>query len=204
MNDYNNKAKSNNNDNNNINLNLMNNSVSTINKKDLLCKSTQDKLNRINIRYNLFNTNRTNNINKYRNNIHNNIIKNNYKLSSSTSVKNIRTTNDSTNNTRFLRKGINSSFTSAVNSVNNDFRVNILQSAKSTKNIFLKYTRDSPLISPRNIENKINMSFTKTKEISKDNNSFSRKSPLLRQLDISNRIFKLKIKPKLRTIKNKI
>ena len=48
------------------------------------------------------------------------------------------------------------------------------------------------------------MSFTKTKEISKDNNSFSRKSPLLRQLDISNRIFKLKIKPKLRTIKNKI
>ena len=208
MNDYNNKAKSNNNDNNNINLNLMNNSVSTINKKDLLCKSTQDKLNRINIRYNLFNINRTNNINKYRNNIHNNIIKNNYKLSSSTSVKNIfsdkRTTNDSTNNTRFLRKGINSSFTSAVNSVNNDFRVNILQSAKSTKNIFLKYTRDSPLISPRNIENKINMSFTKTKEISKDNNSFSRKSPLLRQLDISNRIFKLKIKPKLRTIKNKI
>ena len=208
MNDYNNKAKSNNNDNNNINLNLMNNSVSTINKKDLLCKSTQDKLNRINIRYNLFNTNRTNNINKYRNNIHNNIIKNNYKLSSSTSVKNIfsdkRTTNDSTNNTRFLRKGINSSFTSAVNSVNNDFRVNILQSAKSTKNIFLKYTRDSPLISPRSIPNKINMSFTKTKEISKDNNSFSRKSPLLRQLDISNRIFKLKIKPKLRTIKNKI
>ena len=208
MNDYNNKDKSNNNDNNNNNLNLMNNTVSTINKKDLLCKSTQDKLNRINIRYNLFNTNRTNNINKYRNNIHNNIIKNNYKLSSSTSVKNIfsdkRTTNDSTNNTRFLRKGINSSFTSAVNSVNNDFRVNILQSAKSTKNIFLKYTRDSPLISPRNIENKINMSFTKTKEISKDNNSFSRKSPLLRQLDISNRIFKLKIKPKLRTIKNKI
>ena len=209
MNDYNNKAKSNNNDNNNNNLNLMNNTVSTINKKDLLCKSTQDKLvNRSNIRYNLFNTNRTNNINKYRNNIHNNIIKNNYKLSSSTSVKNIfsdkRTTNDSTNNTRFLRKGINSSFTSAVNSVNNDFRVNILQSAKSTKNIFLKYTRDSPLISPRNIQNKINMSFTKTKEISKDNNSFSRKSPLLRQLDISNRIFKLKIKPKLRTIKNKI
>ena len=131
--------------------NLMNNTVITINKKDLLCKSTQDKLNRSNIRYNLFNTNRTNNINKYRNNIHNNIIKNNYKLSSSTSVKNIfsdkRTTNDSTNNTRFLRKGINSSFTSAVNSVNNDFRVNILQSAKSTKNIFLKYTRDSPLIS---------------------------------------------------------
>ena len=209
MNDYNNKAKSNNNDNNNNNLNLMNNTVSTINKKDLLCKSTQDKLvNRSNIRYNLFNINRTNNINKYRNNIHNNIIKNNYKLSSSTSVKNIfsdkRTTNDSTNNTRFLRKGINSSFTSAVNSVNNDFRVNILQSAKSTKNIFLKYTRDSPLISPRNIPNKINMSFTKTKEISKDNNSFSRKSPLLRQLDISNRIFKLKIKPKLRTIKNKI
>ena len=209
MNDYNNKAKSNNNDNNNNNLNLMNNTVSTINKKDLLCKSTQDKLvNRSNIRYNLFNINRTNNINKYRNNIHNNIIKNNYKLSSSTSVKNIfsdkRTTNDSTNNTRFLRKGINSSFTSAVNSVNNDFRVNILQSAKSTKNIFLKYTRDSPLISPRNIQNKINMSFTKTKEISKDNNSFSRKSPLLRQLDISNRIFKLKIKPKLRTIKNKI
>ena len=209
MNDYNNKAKSNNNDNNNNNLNLMNNTVSTINKKDLLCKSTQDKLvNRSNIRYNLFNINRTNNINKYRNNIHNNIIKNNYKLSSSTSVKNIfsdkRTTNDSTNNTRFLRKGINSSFTSAVNSVNNDFRVNILQSAKSTKNIFLKYTRDSPLISPLNIQNKINMSFTKTKEISKDNNSFSRKSPLLRQLDISNRIFKLKIKPKLRTIKNKI
>ena len=208
MNDYNNKAKSNNNDNNNNNLNLMNNTVSTINKKDLLCKSTQDKLNRSNIRYNLFNINRTNNINKYRNNIHNNIIKNNYKLSSSTSVKNIfsdkRTTNDSTNNTRFLRKGINSSFTSAVNSVNNDFRVNILQSAKSTKNIFLKYTRDSPLISPRSIPNKINMSFTKTKEISKDNNSFSRKSPLLRQLDISNRIFKLKIKPKLRTIKNKI
>lgn len=209
MNDYNNKAKSNNNDNNNNNLNLMNNTVSTINKKDLLCKSTQDKLvNRSNIRYNLFNINRTNNINKYRNNIHNNIIKNNYKLSSSTSVKNIfsdkRTTNDSTNNTRFLRKGINSSFTSAVNSVNNDFHVNILQSAKSTKNIFLKYTRDSPLISPRNIQNKINMSFTKTKEISKDNNSFSRKSPLLRQLDISNQIFKLKIKPKLRTIKNKI
>ena len=208
MNDYNNKAKSNNNDNNNNNLNLMNNTVSTINKKDLLCKSTQDKLNRSNIRYNLFNINRTNNINKYRNNIHNNIIKNNYKLSSSTSVKNIfsdkRTTNDSTNNTRFLRKGINSSFTSAVNSVNNDFRVNILQSAKITKNIFLKYTRDSPLISPCNILNKINMSFTKTKEISKDNNSFSRKSPLLRQLDISNRIFKLKIKPKLRTIKNKI
>ena len=208
MNNYNNKAKSNNNGNNNNNLNLMNNTVSTINKKDLLCKSTQDKLNRSNIRYNLFNTNRTNNINKYRNNIHNNIIKNNYKLSSSTSVKNIfsdkRTTIDSTNNTRFLRKGINSSFTSAVNSVNNDFRVNILQSAKSTKNIFLKYTRDSPLISPRNIQNKINMSFTKTKEISKDNNSFSRKSPLLRQLDISNRIFKLKIKPKLRTIKNKI
>ncbi len=202
----NNKAKINNNNNNNNNLNLISNSVSTINKKDLLCKSTQDKLvNRSNIRYNLFNTNRTNNIN---NNIHNNIIKNNYKLSSSTSVKNIfsdkRTTNDSTNNTRFLRKGINSSFTSAVNSVNNDFRVNILQSAKSTKNIFLKYTRDSPLISPRNIKNKINMSFTKTKEISKDNNSFSRKSPLLRQLDISNRIFKLKIKPKLRTIKNKI
>ena len=209
INDNNNKAKINNNNNNNNNLNLISNSVSTINKKDLLCKSTQDKLvNRSNIRYNLFNINRTNNINKYRNNIHNNIIKNNYKLSSSTSVKNIfsdkRTTNDSTNNTRFLRKGINSSFTSAVNSVNNDFRVNILQSAKSTKNIFLKYTRDSPLISPRNIQNKINMSFTKTKEISKDNNSFSRKSPLLRQLDISNRIFKLKIKPKLRTIKNKI
>ena len=48
------------------------------------------------------------------------------------------------------------------------------------------------------------MSFTNTKEISKDNNSFSRKSPLLRQLDISNKIVKIRIKPKIRPIKNKI
>ena len=218
MNDSKNKSKinNNNNDNNNDNndnnnnkdLNLINNSVSTINNKDLFCNSTQERLNKSNIRYNLFNINRTKNINNYRNNINNNFIKNNYKLSSSTSVKNIfndkRTTNDSTNNTRFLKKGINSSFTSAVNSVNNDFRVHILQSAKSTKNIFHKYTKDSPLISPRFIPKKINMSFTNTKEISKDNNSFSRKSPLLRQLDISNKIVKIRIKPKIRLIKNKI
>ena len=201
--------------NSNNNLNLINSSVNTINNKDLLyksntCKSTKDILNRNNIRYNLFNINRTlniNNINNHPNNVHNNFIKNNCKLSSSTSVKNIfsdkRTTNDSSNNTRFLKKGINSSFTSAVNSVNNDFRVRVLQSAKSTKNIFHKYTKDSPLISPRFIPNKINMSFTNTKELSKDN-SPSRKSPLLRQLDISNQIIKIKIKPKLRTLKNKI
>ena len=207
MNDIKDKAKISNKDFNY----LIENSTNDINNKDFFhksktCKSAHDKLNKNNIRYNMFN-NKTNNINNISNNVYSNFIRNNNKLSSSTSVKNVfnekRTTNDSSNNTRFGKKWINSSFTSAKNSLNNDFHIHDLQSAKSSKNIFHKNNKDSPLISPLFNQIKNNVSFNNTKEISKDNSSF-KKTSLLKQLDISNQIFKIKIKPKLRILKSKI
>ena len=208
MNDTKDKAKINNKDFNY----LIEYSTNDINNKDFFhkpktCKSAYDKLNKNNIRYNMFNNNKTNNNNNISNNVYSNFIRNNNKLSSSTSVKNLlnekRTTNDSSNNTRFIKKGINSSFTSAKNSLFNDFQYRDLQSAKSTKNIFHKNNKDSPLISPIFNQIKHNVSFNNTKEVSKDNSSY-KKTPLLKQLDISNRIFKIKIKPKLRILKSKI
>ena len=208
MNDIKDKAKISNKDFNY----LIENSTNDINNKDFFhksktCKSAHDKLNKNNIRYNMFNNNKTNNINNISNNVYSNFIRNNIKLSSSTSVKNLfnekRTTNDSSNNTRFTKKWINTSFTSAKNSLNNDFHIRDLQSAKSSKNIFHKNNKDSPLISPLFNQIKNNVSFNNTKEISKDNSSF-KKNSLLKQLDISNQIFKIKIKPKLRILKSKI
>jgi hypothetical protein len=191
------------------------NSINFINIKDLYysnlktCKSNRDMLKEKNIRYYLFNTNnQTNIISSNSNNVNTNFIKNNYHLNCSNSAKDLlnykRTTKDSSSNTKFLKKGIDASFTSAKNSINSDFRLHILDSSLSTKNIFHKQFKDSSFFSPRlnQIKND-NSSLSNTKELTKDNLSF-KKNPLLKQINLSERFSKIKIKKSLNILKQKI
>ena len=201
--------------NKNKELGINENSINSINIKDLYCsnlktcKSNRDIFKGNSIRDYLFNTNnKTNIINNNLNDINTNFIKNNYHINNSTSAQNLlnekRTTKDSSYNTKFLKKGIDASFNSAMNTINSDFRIHFLDSSLSAKNIFHKQFKDSSFFSPRfnQIKND-NSSLSNTKELSKDNLSF-RKNPLLKQSNLSERFFKIKIKKNLKNLNEKI
>jgi hypothetical protein len=122
------------------------NSINSINIKDLYCsnlktcKSNRDIFKGNSIRYNLFNTNnKTNIINNNLNDINTNFIKNNYHINNSTSAQNLlnekRTTKDSSYNTKFLKKGIDASFNSAINTINSDFCIHFLDSSLNADSI---------------------------------------------------------------------
>lgn len=157
--------------------------------KNFTTKNNQNNFNN----YNLYNFNQSKNT---LNNRYMMIFKNNNTTKIEGSSKSLlnekRLTNDSSYTTKKLKKNVNQSDISIINSLDNDNTlINYKKNPNTTKHIFYKKNNNSSLISNYINQKKKDLSFIDSKSISKNNSikySPSKQSPV-----VTTKIYKIKI-----------